>query len=578
MAKQFKKTKKKKKKLVKTSRKIKNKKKVKTKKVGTKKSATKKPVKKSGRSNNIKHNKTIGEKKMSAEEMKVSSALDTSHLKVKFPFKAIYGNYINGKFVEPKSGKYFDNPSPITNETICSVARSNEQDVEAALDAAHAAFPKWGKTSITERSIMLNKIADVLEANAQLLATAETMDNGKPIRETAGADIPLTIDHFRYFAGVIRAEEGSVAEISNDMYAYHIPEPLGVVGQIIPWNFPLLMAAWKVAPALAAGNCIVLKPAEQTPASIMVMMDLIGDLIPPGVLNVVSGYGLEAGKPLASSKRVKKVAFTGETTTGRLIMQYASQNLIPITLELGGKSPNIFFEDIMLEDDAYLSKCFEGFAMFAFNQGEVCTCPSRALVQESIYEKFMEKALERVKNIKQDNPLISDTALGAQASVEQMEKIKSYLDLGKKEGAEVLAGGDIAKLNSGLEKGNYIQPTVFKGHNKMRIFQEEIFGPVVSVTTFKDKAEALEIANDTLYGLGAGVWTRNINTAYKFGRSIEAGRVWTNCFHAYPAHAAFGGYKQSGIGRETHKMMLNHYRQTKNLLVSYKEEPDGFYL
>ena len=569
------KTKKKKSKLVKSSRK-----KTKTKKrVVAKKSATKKRSKKSRKNNklNIKTKKREV-KNMSAEEMKVSSALDTSHLKVKFPFKAKYGNYINGKFVEPKSGKYFDNPSPITNETICSVARSNEQDVEAALDAAHAAFPKWGKTSITERSIMLNKIADVLEANAQLLATAETMDNGKPIRETAGADIPLTIDHFRYFAGVIRAEEGSVAEISNDMYAYHIPEPLGVVGQIIPWNFPLLMAAWKVAPALAAGNCIVLKPAEQTPASIMVMMDLIGDLIPPGVLNVVSGYGLEAGKPLASSKRVKKVAFTGETTTGRLIMQYASQNLIPITLELGGKSPNIFFEDIMLEDDAYLSKCFEGFAMFAFNQGEVCTCPSRALVQESIYEKFMEKALERVKNIKQDNPLISDTALGAQASVEQMDKIKSYLDLGKKEGAEVLAGGDIAKLNSGLEKGNYIQPTVFKGNNKMRIFQEEIFGPVVSVTTFKDKAEALEIANDTLYGLGAGVWTRNINTAYKFGRSIEAGRVWTNCFHAYPAHAAFGGYKQSGIGRETHKMMLNHYRQTKNLLVSYKEEPDGFYL
>ena len=569
------KTKKKKSKLVKYSRK-----KTKTKKrVVAKKSATKKRSKKSRKNNKLKNKTKKREvKNMSAEEMKVSSALDTSHLKVKFPFKAKYGNYINGKFVEPKSGKYFDNPSPITNETICSVARSNEQDVEAALDAAHGAFPKWGKTSITERSIMLNKIADVLEANAQLLATAETMDNGKPIRETAGADIPLTIDHFRYFAGVIRAEEGSVAEISNDMYAYHIPEPLGVVGQIIPWNFPLLMAAWKVAPALAAGNCIVLKPAEQTPASIMVMMDLIGDLIPPGVLNVVSGYGLEAGKPLASSKRVKKVAFTGETTTGRLIMQYASQNLIPITLELGGKSPNIFFEDIMLEDDAYLSKCFEGFAMFAFNQGEVCTCPSRALVQESIYEKFMEKALERVKNIKQDNPLISDTALGAQASVEQMDKIKSYLDLGKKEGAEVLAGGDIAKLNSGLEKGNYIQPTVFKGNNKMRIFQEEIFGPVVSVTTFKDKAEALEIANDTLYGLGAGVWTRNINTAYKFGRSIEAGRVWTNCFHAYPAHAAFGGYKQSGIGRETHKMMLNHYRQTKNLLVSYKEEPDGFYL
>ena len=513
-----------------------------------------------------------------AKSSKVSAALDTSHLKVKFPFKAKYGNYINGKFVEPKSGKYFDNPSPISNEIICSVARSNEKDVEAALDAAHAAFKEWGKTDITTRSNILYKIADVLEKNLNLLATAECLDNGKPIRECMAADLPLVIDHWRYFAGVIRAEEGSVAEISNSQYSYNIPEPLGVVGQIVPWNFPLLMATWKLAPALAAGNCSVLKPAEQTPASIMVMMELIGDLLPPGVVNVVSGFGLEAGKPLASSKRVKKVAFTGETTTGRLIMQYASQNLIPITLELGGKSPNIFFEDIMLEDDAYLSKCFEGFAMFAFNQGEVCTCPSRALVQESIYEKFMEKALERVKNIKQDNPLISDTALGAQASVEQMDKIKSYLDLGKKEGAEVLAGGDIAKLNSGLEKGNYIQPTVFKGNNKMRIFQEEIFGPVVSVTTFKDKAEALEIANDTLYGLGAGVWTRNINTAYKFGRSIEAGRVWTNCFHAYPAHAAFGGYKQSGIGRETHKMMLNHYRQTKNLLVSYKEEPDGFYL
>ena len=514
--------------------------------------------------------------KMSAE-MKVSSILDTSHLKVKFPFRAKYGNYISGKFVEPKSGKYFDNTSPISNEVICSVARSNEKDVDAALDAAHAAFPTWGKTSITERSNILIKIADVLEKNLNTLAVAECLDNGKPIRECMAADLPLVIDHWRYFAGVIRAEEGSVAEISNNEYSYHIPEPLGVVGQIIPWNFPLLMATWKLAPALAAGNCVVLKPAEQTPASIMVMMEMIGDLLPKGVVNIVSGFGLEAGKPLASSKRIKKIAFTGETTTGRLIMQYASQNLIPITLELGGKSPNIFFEDVMDKNDDFFDKCLEGFAMFTLNQGEVCTCPSRVLVQESIYDKFMEKAIARTKAVKQDNPLKMETMIGAQASLEQMEKIKSYLDLGKKEGAKVLCGGNIAKINSGLEKGNYIEPTIFEGKNNMRIFQEEIFGPVVSVTKFKDEKEALEIANDTLYGLGAGVWTRNGNLAYRMGREIQAGRVWTNCYHAYPAHAAFGGYKQSGIGRETHKMMLNHYRQVKNLHVSYSEKKLGFF-
>jgi aldehyde dehydrogenase len=423
----------------------------------------------------------------------------------------------------------------------------------------------------------MNKIADVLEKNLNLLATAECLDNGKPIRECMAADLPLVIDHWRYFAGVIRAEEGSVAEISNSQYSYNIPEPLGVVGQIVPWNFPLLMATWKLAPALAAGNCSVLKPAEQTPASIMLMMELIGDLLPPGVVNIVSGFGLEAGKPLASSSRIAKIAFTGETTTGRLIMQYAAQNLIPITLELGGKSPNVFFEDIMDKDDAFLDKCVEGFVMFNLNQGEVCTCPSRALVQESIYDKFMEKVIARTKAVVQDNPLKMETMIGAQASLEQMEKIKSYLDLGKKEGAKVLCGGSEAKLNSGLEKGNYIQPTIFEGKNNMRVFQEEIFGPVVSVTKFKDEKEALEIANDTLYGLGAGVWTRDGNVAYRMGRGIQAGRVWTNCYHAYPAHAAFGGYKQSGIGRETHKMMLNHYRQVKNLHVSYSEKKLGFF-
>ena len=553
----------------KTKKSIKRKKKLKS---GTTRKLSKSSKKAKSKS---KKRKTNGGK-MSAE-MKLSSVLDTSHLKVKFPFKAKYGNYINGKFVEPKSGKYFDNTSPISNEKICAVARSNEKDVDAALDAAHAAFPSWGKTSITERSNMLLKVADAIEKNLNTLAVAECLDNGKPIRECMAADLPLVIDHWRYFAGVIRAEEGSIAEISSGEYSYHIPEPLGVVGQIIPWNFPLLMATWKLAPALAAGNCVVLKPAEQTPASIMVLMELIGDILPPGVVNIVSGFGLEAGKPLASSKRIRKVAFTGETTTGRLIMQYASQNLIPITLELGGKSPNIYFEDVMDKDDDFFDKCLEGFAMFTLNQGEVCTCPSRALVQESIYDKFMERAVARTKAVKQDNPLKMETMIGAQASLEQMEKIKSYLDLGKKEGAKVLCGGNVAKINSGLEKGNYIEPTIFEGKNDMRIFQEEIFGPVVSVTKFKDEKEALEIANDTLYGLGAGVWTRNGNLAYRMGREIQAGRVWTNCYHAYPAHAAFGGYKQSGIGRETHKMMLNHYRQVKNLHVSYSEKKLGFF-
>lgn len=507
----------------------------------------------------------------------VSPALDTSHLGVEFPFKARYGNYINGEFVEPKSGEYFENTTPINGDVICEIARSNADDVEAALDAAHAAFPAWGKTSLGERANILNKIADVIEENTQILAVAETLDNGKPVRESIAADLALAVDHFRYFAGCIRAEEGGISEIDANTYAYHIKEPLGVVGQIIPWNFPLLMAVWKLAPALAAGNCVVLKPAEQTPASIMVMMELIGHLLPAGVLNVVNGFGLEAGKPLASSSRIAKIAFTGETTTGRLIMQYASQNLIPVTLELGGKSPNIFFEDIMSEDDAFFDKCLEGFTMFALNQGEVCTCPSRALIQESIYDDFIGRAIERVNAVKQGNPLAMDTMIGAQASTEQMEKISSYLQLGKDEGADVLAGGNVAALNSGLENGNYIQPTVFKGNNKMRIFQEEIFGPVLSVTTFKDEAEALEIANDTLYGLGAGVWTRDGSRAFRMGREIQAGRVWTNCYHAYPAHAAFGGYKQSGIGRENHRMMLDHYRQTKNLLVSYDPNPLGFF-
>ncbi|KHJ56095.1 aldehyde dehydrogenase [Aureimonas altamirensis] len=495
----------------------------------------------------------------------------------KSPYAESYGNFIGGKFVEPRSGQYFDNTSPVNGQVLCRVARSNAEDVEAALDAAHAAKEAWGRTSPAERALLLNRIADRMEENLDLLALAETWDNGKPIRETTAADIPLAIDHFRYFASAVRAQEGALSEIDHDTVAYHFHEPLGVVGQIIPWNFPILMACWKLAPALAAGNCVVLKPAEQTPASILLWADLIADILPEGVLNIVNGFGLEAGKPLASSPRIAKIAFTGETTTGRLIMQYASQNLIPVTLELGGKSPNIFFQDVTAEDDDFFDKAIEGFVMFALNQGEVCTCPSRALIHESIYDRFMERALKRVDAITQGDPLDPSTMIGAQASSEQLEKILSYLDIGRQEGAEVLTGGARNELPGDLAGGYYVKPTVFKGHNKMRVFQEEIFGPVVSVTTFKDDDEALSIANDTLYGLGAGIWTRDGTRAYRFGRAIQAGRVWTNCYHAYPAHAAFGGYKQSGIGRETHKMMLDHYQQTKNLLVSYSPKKLGFF-
>lgn len=493
------------------------------------------------------------------------------------PYKARYDNFIGGRFVAPVEGKYFDNISPVNGKKLCEIARSSAADIELALDAAHAAKDAWGKTSPTERANILLKIADRMEAKLSLLAEAETWDNGKPIRETMAADLPLAIDHFRYFAGCLRSQEGALSEIDHDTIAYHFHEPLGVVGQIIPWNFPLLMACWKLAPAIAAGNCVVLKPAEQTPASILVWAEIIGDLLPPGVLNIVNGFGLEAGKPLASSKRIAKIAFTGETSTGRLIMQYASENLIPVTLELGGKSPNIFFADVCAEDDDFFDKAIEGFVMFALNQGEVCTCPSRALIQESIYEKFMERALKRVAEITAGSPLDPATMIGAQASQEQHEKILRYIQIGKDEGAEVLIGGASNDFGGDLSDGFYIKPTVFKGHNKMRIFQEEIFGPVVSVTTFKDEAEALHIANDTLYGLGAGLWSRDANTLYRMGRAIQAGRVWTNCYHAYPAHAAFGGYKQSGIGRETHKMMLDHYQQTKNILMSYSPKKLGFF-
>ena len=492
-------------------------------------------------------------------------------------FRERYGNYIGGEWVAPASGQYFENITPVTGKVFCEIPRSNAADIDRALDAAHAAKTSWGKTSVAERANILNQIAQRMEDNLAMLAEAETWDNGKPIRETTAADLPLAIDHWRYFAGCIRAQEGKLSQIDDDTVAYHFHEPLGVVGQIIPWNFPLLMATWKLAPALAAGNCVVIKPAEQTPASILVWAELIGDLLPKGVLNIVNGFGLEAGKPLASSSRIAKIAFTGETTTGRLIMQYASQNLIPVTLELGGKSPNIFFDDVMREDDDFFDKALEGFTMFALNQGEVCTCPSRALIQESIYDRFMERALKRVAAVKQGNPLDSSTMIGAQASSEQLEKILSYMDIGKQEGAKVLAGGKRNVLEGDLEGGYYVEPTVFEGHNKMRIFQEEIFGPVVSVTTFKNEDEALQIANDTLYGLGAGVWSRDANRCYRFGRNIQAGRVWTNCYHAYPAHAAFGGYKQSGIGRETHSMMLDHYQQTKNMLVSYSPKALGFF-
>ncbi|WP_442844574.1 aldehyde dehydrogenase family protein [Leeuwenhoekiella sp. H156] len=491
-------------------------------------------------------------------------------------FKDQYENYIGGKWTAPVKGQYFDNVSPVDGANFTRIPRSTAEDVEKAIDAAWKAAPEWNNSSAAYRSNLLLKIADVMEKNLETLARAETWDNGKAIRETRAADLPLAVDHFRYFAGVIRAEEGSVSELDSNTVCINVTEPLGVVGQIIPWNFPILMATWKLAPALAAGNCVVLKPAEQTPVGILILMELIEDILPAGVLNIVNGFGAEAGKPLASSPRINKIAFTGETTTGQLIMQYASKNITPVTLELGGKSPNVFFESVMDADDEFFDKCLEGAVMFALNQGEVCTCPSRLLVQESIYDKFIERVIERTKAIKLGHPLSPDTMMGAQASNDQYEKILNYINIGKEEGAEVLCGGGSA-YNEGLEGGYYIQPTILKGNNKMRVFQEEIFGPVVCVTTFKDEAEAIEIANDTLYGLGAGVWTRDTHQAYQISRAIKAGRVWVNNYHNYPAHAPFGGYKKSGIGRENHKMMLAHYRHTKNMLISYDKKPMGFF-
>jgi aldehyde dehydrogenase len=495
----------------------------------------------------------------------------------KMEFRSRYQNFIGGEWVRPMKEQYFENITPVTGRPFCEVPRSTAEDIERALDAAHAAKATWCKTPAVTRALLLNKIADRIEQNIEKLAVAETWDNGKPIRETLMADLPLTVDHFRYFAGCLRAQEGKLSELDDGTVAYHFQEPLGVVGQIIPWNFPLLMAAWKLAPALAAGNCVVLKPAEQTPASILVLAEIIQDLLPPGVLNIVNGYGLECGKPLASSKRISKLAFTGETSTGRLILQYASENLTPVTLELGGKSPNIFFEDVMAKSDELCEKALEGFAMFALNQGEVCTCPSRALIDEKIYTKFMELGIARTKKLVPGNPLDPTTTIGAQVSKDQLEKIMAYVEIGKKEGAKLLLGGERAKLGGDLGGGYYMMPTVFQGHNKMRIFQEEIFGPVVSTTTFKSFEDACRIANDTFYGLGAGVWTRDTNTAYRAGRAIQAGRVWMNCYHLYPAHAAFGGYKQSGYGRENHYMMLESYQQTKNLLWSYDTKPVGMF-
>jgi aldehyde dehydrogenase len=504
-------------------------------------------------------------------------AAPVSNLAARPSFKEKYDHFIGGKWVAPDSGQYFDNVSPIDGKVFTQAARGNAKDIEKAIDAAHTAFPLWSKTAAAYRSNLLLKIAQVVEDNLERLAVIETIDNGKAIRETRAADLPLVVDHFRYYAGVIRSEEGTISEHDEHTVSINLHEPIGVVGQIIPWNFPLLMATWKMAPALAAGCCVVMKPAEQTPTSIMCLMELIGDLLPPGVLNIVTGFGPEAGKPLASSARVQKVAFTGETTTGRLIMQYASENLIPVTMELGGKSPNIFFESVGDADDDFFDKAVEGAVMFALNQGEVCTCPSRILVHEKIYDRFMNQVVQRTKAIKMGNPLDGTVMMGAQASEDQYNKILSYLEIGKQEGAKVLCGGEAFHQNSGLEHGFYIQPTLFKGNNKMRIFQEEIFGPVSCVTTFGSTEEAIAIANDTLYGLGAGVWTRDAHELYTVPRAIQAGRVWVNCYHAYPAHAPFGGYKKSGFGRETHKMMLNHYRQTKNMLVSYSKTKLGFF-
>ena len=495
----------------------------------------------------------------------------------KVAVKSRYENFIGGKWLEPTHGAYRADLSPATATAITEVAQSTPEDIELALDAAHAAKDAWGEKSAAGRAEVLNAVADAIEKNAEMLAVAESWENGKPVRETLAADIPLVVDHFRYFAAAARAEEGRSTEIDKDLIAYHFREPLGVVGQIIPFNFPLLMGAWKLAPALAAGNCSVLKPASPTPWSILKLMEVIEDIVPPGVINVVNGPGGKIGQALAANTRIAKISFTGETTTGRQILQYAAQNLIPSTVELGGKSPNIFFKDVMAEDDDFLQKAIEGLVLYAFNKGEVCTCPSRALVHADIYDEFMARCLDRIADIKQGNPLDTETQIGPQVSDAQLQKIGSYVQIGRDEGAKVLIGGERAYVEGEFRDGYYFQPTVLEGTNKMRVFQEEIFGPVLAVTRFTDEADALAIANDTLYGLGAGVWTRDGSRAYRMGRAIKAGRVWTNCYHQYPAGAAFGGYKISGIGRETHRMMLDHYSQTKNLLVSYSSKPLGLF-
>jgi len=492
-------------------------------------------------------------------------------------FKSRFENYIGGEWIAPVQGLYFNNLSPVNGEILCEAPRSSQADIDLALDKCEDVMPTWSKSSVTERSNILLKIADRIEENIEELAVAETWENGKPIRESLNADLPLVIDQFRYFAGCVRAQESGMSEIDSNTLSYHLKEPVGIVGQIIPWNFPLLMAAWKLAPAIASGCCSILKPAEQTPCTVLILMSLIGDLLPPGVVNVVNGYGDEVGRALASSSRINKLAFTGSTEVGASILSCAAQSIIPCTVELGGKSPNIFMEDVMSQGESYINKAVEGVLMAFLNQGEVCTCPSRALIQSSIYDDLMDRVLDRANKIKQGNPLDTDTMVGAQVSSEQLDKVMGYMHVACNEGAKVLLGGQTATVPENLANGYYVQPTILEGKNSMQVFQEEIFGPTLAVTSFDSVEEALEIANDTVYGLGAGVWTRDMNQARFLAKGIEAGRIWVNCYHLYPAHTAFGGYKKSGVGRECHGMSLDNYQQTKSVVVSYDESPMGFF-
>lgn len=485
---------------------------------------------------------------------------------------ARYDLYINGQWVPASDGKVFTAYNPATGEKLAECAEATKEDVDAAVNAAWAAFPAWRDMGIAERAGILEKIADIIDENAELLATIESMDNGKPIRETMAIDVPYSSDHFRYFAGAIRVEEGKASVLDGNMMSLILREPIGVVGQIVPWNFPFLMAAWKLAPALAAGNCIVFKPSSTTSLSVLTLVKLIGHLLPPGVLNVVTGGGSRSGQYMLDHPGFRKLAFTGSTEVGLDVAKAAADKLIPATLELGGKSANIYF------DDCKWDMAIDGLQLgILFNQGQVCCAGSRVFVQEGIYDKFVEAAVKAFNNVNVGDPLDPNTQMGAQVDQGQLRKIMSYVNLAKEEGATIACGGE-PYTDGACANGSFMKPTlIVNATNDMRVAQEEIFGPVAVVIKFKTEEEVIAMANDSVYGLGGAVWTRDINRAIRVARGVETGRMWVNTYNQIPSGAPFGGYKQSGIGRETHKVILEHYTQQKNIMINLNETPSGFY-